>query len=84
MKVSLKKTKTIFFKGKNPMRSKDRDKRRNCGARECLLIFSMNLSYKGEVDIKNKLYKFIKLRGFLNRTMPVTDSSKVRVIITIM
>jgi len=36
----------------------------------------MDISYKGEVDIENQLYKFMKLTGILNRTMPVNKVRK--------
>ena len=76
MKISLKKTKTIAFKGKEPVRSKIVVYNGIVEQVNTFRYLGMDILYKGEVDIENKLYKFIKLTGLLNRTMPVNKVRK--------
>lgn len=76
MTISSKKTKTIAFKGKDPIRSKIVINGKIVEQVNTFRYLGMDISYKGEVDIENKLYKFIKLTGLLNRTMPVNKVRK--------
>ena len=75
MKISSTKTKTLAFKGKEPIRSKIVINNKIIKQVNTFHYLGMDLSYRGEADIKNKIYKFAKITGLINRTLP---ANKVR------
>jgi hypothetical protein len=75
MKISCAKTKTLAFKGKDPVRSKVVIANKIIEQVNTFRYLGVDISYTREVDVGNKLHKFIKVTGAINRTLP---ANKVR------
>ena len=75
MRISSEKTKTMAFKGKEPVRSKIVINGKIIEQVNNFKYLGNTISYQGEVDVGGKIAKFLRVTGLINRTL---RSSKVR------
>src|SRR6266576_453431 len=71
MKISTSKTKTLAFKGKDVVCSKIVVSRKIIEQVNNFRYLGVDMSYDGELDIQNKLNKFLKITGLINRVLNV-------------
>lgn len=69
MKISSAKTKTLAFRGKEPVRSKIVINGKIIEQVRNFKYLGVEISYDGETDIQSKLGKFLKVTGLINRTL---------------
>ena len=69
MKISSSKTKTLAFKGKEPTRSKIVVNGKIVEQTSSFRYLGTEISYRGEVDIEEKITKFLRVTGLINRIM---------------
>src|SRR6266576_4746657 len=71
MKMSTSQTKTLAFKGKNTARSKIVVSGKIIEQVNNFRYLGEDMLYDGELDIQNKLNKFLKITGLINRVLNV-------------
>src|SRR6266576_2501227 len=71
MKISTSKTKTLAFKGKDAACSKIVVSGKIAEQVNNFRYLGVDMSYDGESDIQNKLNKFLKITGLINRFLNV-------------
>ena len=64
--ISVQKTKSMAFKGRDPVRTKIELDNKIIEQVNFFNYLGNIISYKGELDIDNKLNKFLKITGILN------------------
>ena len=76
MKLSSQKTNTVAFKGKDPCRSKIVIGGKIVEQVSTFKYVGVNISYQGEVDVQNKLNRFLRVSGSINRTLRANKVSR--------
>lgn len=69
MKISTQKTKTMAFRGKEAVRSKIVINRKIIEQVSSFNYLGVNMSYNGETDVHEKIKRFLKVTGLINRTL---------------
>ena len=66
LNISVQKTKSMAFKGRDPVRTKIVIDNKVIGQVNLFNYLGNMMSYEGELDIDNKLNYFFKITGILN------------------